>query len=136
MKNNMCGNRKAGANIRRLMLAVVFVSVFFTFGFCVAAADSSAPEFKDYSDLAGKRVSMLTGAPFEDLVRSKVPDVGEFSYYNSIADMILALQNDKTDAILLNNAVVTLALNRNEDIALFPQDLQDGIRDEEHRRIF
>ena len=127
MENNTYGNRKVGVNIRRLILAVMLLSAYFAFGFSMAAADSSAPEFKDYSDLAGKRVSMLTGAPFEDLVRSKVPDVGEFSYYNSMADMILALRSDKTDAILLNNAVVTLALNRNEGIALFPKDLQDGM---------
>ena len=60
---------------------------------------------------------MLTGAPFEELVRSKVPDVGDFSYYNSMPDMILALKNNKTDAILMNNAVADLALNRNQDLA-------------------
>ena len=41
--------------------------------------------------------------------------------------MILALRNNKTDAILMNNAVVSLALNRNEDMALFPEDLKDGV---------
>lgn len=84
--------------IRLLLLAVLFAAVSFMASLCVVWADS--PEFDDYSDLSGKRVSMLTGAPFEDLVRSKVPDVGEFSYYNSMPDMILALKNDKTDAIL------------------------------------
>jgi len=81
--------------IRLLLLAVLFAAVSFMASLCVVWADS--PEFDDYSDLSGKRVSMLTGAPFEDLVRSKVPDVGEFSYYNSMPDMILALKNDKTD---------------------------------------
>ncbi len=109
------------------MLVALLVSAVFAVGFSAFAADDPVPEFKDYPDLSGKRVSMLTGAPFEDLVRSKVPDVGEFSYYNSMADMILALRNDMTDAILMNNAVVTLALNRNEDMALFPKDLQDGV---------
>ena len=127
MKTKMCGNKKISVGILRLVLVALFVSICFAGGFSTYAAESSGPEFKDYSDLAGKRVSMLTGAPFEDLVRSKVPDVGEFSYYNSMADMILALRNDKTDAILMNNAVVTLALNRNEDMALFPEDLQDGV---------
>ena len=127
MKNKMYGNKKIGGGIRRQILVALFVSVFFAVGLSAFAANSPDPEFKDYSDLAGKRVSMLTGAPFEDLVRSKVPDVGEFSYYNSMADMILALRNDKTDAILMNNAVVALALNRNEDMALFPEDLQDGV---------
>ena len=101
--------------IRLLLLAVLFAAVSFMASLCAVWADS--PEFDDYSDLAGKRVSMLTGAPFEDLVRSKVPDVGDFSYYNSMPDMILALKNNKTDAILMNNAVADLALNRNQDLA-------------------
>ena len=83
----------------------------------------SAAEYSAYSDLSGKRVSMLTGAPFEELVRSKVPDVGEFSYFNSAPDTILALKSGKTDAFLTNNAVGALAVNRNPELALFPQDL-------------
>ncbi|MBQ1820114.1 MAG: transporter substrate-binding domain-containing protein [Clostridia bacterium] len=83
----------------------------------------SAAEYSAYSDLSGKRVSMLTGAPFEELVRSKVPDVGEFSYFNSAPDAILALKSGKTDAFLTNNAVGALAVNRNPELALFPQDL-------------
>ena len=90
-------------------------------------AASSQPEFaaeySEYSDLSGKRVSMLTGAPFEELVRSKVPDVGEFSYFNNAPDTILALKSGKTDAFLTNNAVGALAVNRNPELALFPQDL-------------
>ena len=83
----------------------------------------SAAEYSEYSDLSGKRVSMLTGAPFEELVRNKVPDVGEFSYFNSAPDTILALKSGKTDAFLTNNAVGALAVNRNPELALFPQDL-------------
>ena len=83
----------------------------------------SAAEYSEYSDLSGKRVSMLTGAPFEELVRSKVPDVGEFSYFNNSPDTILALKSGKTDAFLTNNAVGALAVNRNPELALFPQDL-------------
>ena len=83
----------------------------------------SAAEYSEYSDLSGKRVSMLTGAPFEELVRSKVPDVGEFSYFNNAPDTILALKSGKTDAFLTNNAVGALAVNRNPELALFPQDL-------------
>lgn len=83
----------------------------------------SAAEYSEYSDLSGIRVSMLTGAPFEELVRSKVPDVGEFSYFNSAPDTILALKSGKTDAFLTNNAVGALAVNRNPELALFPQDL-------------
>ena len=88
---------------------------------------SSVAEFQSFSELSGKRVSMLTGAPFEELVSSKVPGVGEFSYYTTMADMMLALRTNKTDAILMNNAISVLAVNRNTDLALFPENLQDGV---------
>ncbi len=84
------------------------------------------PEFTEFSQLSGKTVSMLTSAPFEELVKSKAPDVGEFTFFNATPDMIQALKSQKTDAFLMNNAVSQLALNRNPDLALFPQSLQDG----------
>ena len=87
---------------------------------------SGTPEITDYSDLSGKAVSMLTGAPFEEMVRSKVPDVGELSSYNNMPDILLALKSGKTDAFLINNAIATLAVNRDAELALFPQSLQDG----------
>ena len=69
---------------------------------------------------------MLTGAPFEELVKSKAPDVKEFSYFSNTPDMVLALKSAKTDAVLINNAIATLAVNRDPGIAMFPQTLQDG----------
>ncbi len=85
------------------------------------------PEFSEFSSLSGRTVSMLTGAPFEELVRSKAPDVGSFSYFNHMSDMLLALKSGKTDAVLLNNAVAQLAVNRNPETALLPQSLQDSM---------
>ncbi len=91
-------------------------------------SDSTAPEtITDFSDLAGKRVSMLTGAPFEELVLSKAPDVGEFTYFNNNPDMLLALESGKTDVVLTNNAIADLAVNRNDQFVLFPQSLKDGV---------
>ncbi len=87
---------------------------------------TAIPEYKDFSELSGKTVSMLTGVPFEDVIRSKVPNIGGFSYYNTITDIILALKSGKTDACLNNNAVAQLAVNRDPEIALFPKNLQDS----------
>ena len=84
-------------------------------------------EYTSYADLSGKTVSMLTGAPFEELVRSNAPDVGEFTYFNNTPDMLLALEAGKTDAVLINNAIAELAVNRDPGLALFPQNLQDGV---------
>ena len=91
-------------------------------------ADASArkAELTDYADLSGKTVSMLTGAPFEELVKSKAPDVAEFTTYNATPDMLLALKSYKTDAVLINNAIAALAVNRDPALAHFPKNLQDG----------
>ena len=91
-----------------------------------SAATASQPEYTQFSDLSGKTVSMLTGAPFEELVKSKNPAVGEFTFFNSTPDMLLALQSRKTDAILTNNAIAALAVNRNHALAHFSQELKGG----------
>ena len=97
----------------------------------IAAAEAvpteAGPEYSTFEELSGKKISMLTGAPFEELVRSKVPDVGAFSSYNSTPDMILALKSGKTDAFLSNNAVAALVVNRNPELAVFPHDLNTGV---------
>ena len=79
---------------------------------------------------------MLTGAPFEELVKSKAPDVGEFTSYTSTPDMLLALKAGKTDAMLTNNAIGQLAVNRDSGIALFPQSLQDGVYERQSRKRY
>ena len=90
--------------------------------------NAAEPEFHSFSELNGKTVSMLTGAPFEELIRSKVPDVGNFTYFSSMPDIILALKSGKTDAALSNNVVSRLSVNRNPgDLAQFPESLQDGV---------
>lgn len=92
-----------------------------------AAADAAVPEYTEYKDLSGKTVSIITGAPFEELVSGKIPDVGKFTYFTSMPDMILALKTKKTDAVLNNNAIASLIVNRNPDLELFPQSLQDSV---------
>lgn len=91
-----------------------------------ASQAEASPEFTDFSDLKGKRISMLTGAPFEELVRSKAPDIGNVTYLNSTSDLIQALKSNKTDAFLMNNAIAQLMINKDDELALFPQSLQDG----------
>ena len=92
-----------------------------------AANVAPGPEYTEYTDLSGKTVSMLTGAPFEELVLSKAPDVGEFTFFTGMPDMILALKAKKTDAVLNNNAIASLAVNRDPELELFPQSLKDGV---------
>ncbi|ETP73124.1 amine acid ABC transporter, permease protein, 3-TM region, His/Glu/Gln/Arg/opine family [Lachnospiraceae bacterium JC7] len=84
---------------------------------------SKEPEYSTFDELNGKTISMLNGAPFESLIASKVKSAGEYTYFASMADMMLALKTHKTDAGFMNNAVAELAVNRDEDLALFPLNL-------------
>ena len=72
------------------------------------------PEFTDFSELDGKVVGLLTGAPFEKLVLSKAPGVKAFQYFSNMAAMEMALKAGKIDALFMNNAVSTLACNKDE----------------------
>ena len=85
------------------------------------------PEFTKFEELSGKNIGMITGAPFEELISSKVPDVNEYSYYSSNADMTLALRAGKIDAYLMNNAVGDLIHNTEKDICRFPIDLKEAV---------
>lgn len=84
------------------------------------------PEFSDFSDLSGKNVATLIGGPSETIITNKAPNVGKIAYYNSVPDMIQALKTKKVDAFLANNAMVSLILNRNLDLALFPKNLTES----------
>ena len=90
--------------------------------------EPGTPEYTQFSDLKGKTVSMLTGAPFEELVKSKEAGVKEFTYYNNNPDMLLALKSGKTDAALNNNAIAALEVNKDPGIALFPQNLKESVK--------
>ena len=73
--------------------------------------DAPIPEFSTFSELNGKTISMLEGAPFEDMIKSKVQNPGGFTYYSNMLDLLLALKSGKTDAALSNNAVSRLGIN-------------------------
>ncbi len=91
-----------------------------------SVSDSGSPEYQNYEELNGKTISMVTGAPFEDLISSKVPNVGEFTYFASMPDMLLVVRSGKSDACLMNNAVAELAVNRMGELTLFPEALAES----------
>lgn len=105
-----------------LLAAIALVLCAFAAPFSQTAF-AEQPVYKSWEDFAGKKVAMLAGAPFEDAVRAKSPDVGEVTYFSSMPDMLLALRSGKIDAAVANSAVGTLADNRNPDLILFPEPL-------------
>lgn len=115
-----------------LLILLIIAMLFLVVG-CGSGQNGSGgtepgtPEYTQFSDLKGKTVSMLTGAPLEELVKSKEAGVKEFTYYNNNPDMLLALKSGKTDAALNNNAIAALEVNKDPGIALFPQNLKESV---------
>lgn len=90
------------------------------------SSGEAVPEYATFEELNGKTISMLTGAPFEELVLSKVSSVKEFTYFAAMPDMTMAVKAGKTDACLSNNALSELAVHRDTGLALFPEPLKEA----------
>lgn len=124
----MMRKRKNDLSGRILAFTLVLVLAcgwFMPFQAMAEEGTALKPEYQTFEDLNGRTVSMLTGAPFEELVKQSSPDVGEFTYFNNTPDMLLALKDGKTDAVLTNNAIADLAVNRDPALTLFPQKLKE-----------
>ena len=120
--------KKNVLGLKSFLIAIVLLVpliIGISWGVVIAASDSE-PEFDDFSELSGKKIAMLTGAPFEELISSKVPNVGEFQYFANMPDMELALKSKKIDAYLINNAIAELKANVDEELAIFNEPLADS----------
>ena len=129
--------KKIKTHYRKLIFALIFIAGIILSGLSMGYAGVSAeesggssspdltPEYTKFEDLDGKVVGMLTGAPFEELVKSKAPGVKEIQYFSSVPDMLLALKTGKVDAAFINNAIGDLKANKEPEIAMFPISLGD-----------
>ena len=61
-----------------LTAVMIFAAVFTLPSFAAEKQNKPKPEYESFDELNGKTISMLTGAPFEDLISSKVPNLKEF----------------------------------------------------------
>lgn len=113
--------------MRRKVLLSAFLSILialvalFAPGRIYADTQASGETQAGWEFLDGKRVGMITGAPFEEAVREKCPSIEGVYYFTSTPDMIVALRAGKIDAMVNNTAVGTLASNRNDDLTLVPE---------------
>ena len=115
---------------RRSLITIISLILFSVclFAACPREADaasSAQPEFTEFSQLNGKIVAMLTGAPYKNLISSHAPHVKEFKYFDNVADMLMALESNKIDAYMTSDAVALLATNKDDRIAMFPEPLEE-----------
>ena len=90
------------------------------------AAIAQEPEYEKAEDMSGAVIGLLTGMPFEDMVREKVPDIGGFAYFASMPDEVLALKARKIDGIFINNALIDFAAAHNPDLVKMTEHYLDS----------
>ena len=61
-----------------------------------------------YKDYIGKRVGIVTGSSFEAPTLKFFPD-SEYLYYDSLSDIILALEQSKIDCFIYDEPVLRMA---------------------------
>ncbi len=101
---------------RRKLFQLLSVFVFILLWTLPCTGEDLQPEYNRAEEMGGAKVGLLTGMPFEDMIREKVPDIGGFAYFASMPDEILALKGRKIDAIFINNALIDFAAAHNDDL--------------------
>lgn len=90
------------------------------------ASAEKVPEYNTAEEMSGAQVGLLTGMPFEDLIKQKIPDIGGFAYFVSMPDEVLALKGGKIDAIFINNALIDFAAAANDDLVKMNEHYMDS----------
>ena len=91
---------------------------------CAETTGQGAPEqyYTSVDQLDGKRIALGTGTTFDDLVKSRLPNVS-FRYYNSYSDIIAALDSRKIDAFVTDEPVLASIMKENSQVAMLPEYL-------------
>jgi polar amino acid transport system substrate-binding protein len=85
-----------------------------------AVTDEGEAEYTALRQLSGKTVSCQTGSIADLLVDSVIPDVN-YSYFNSLTDMLTALQNNKVEGVPVDEPVARLSVSQNPDLTMLPE---------------
>ncbi|MBQ9482947.1 MAG: ABC transporter permease subunit [Ruminiclostridium sp.] len=86
----------------------------------VAGSDTSAPDISDYN---GKRIGIVTGSSFEQPTLVNFPDSTYF-YYDSLSDLILALQQNNIDGFVQDEPVLKMVCSEHPGIGYFADCLR------------
>lgn len=78
---------------------------------------SDKDKIKTPDDLKGKKVGVQKGAIQEQIAKKQVPGA-EAIALGKISDLVLALKNNRVDAVLIELPVATSNVNANKDLAL------------------
>lgn len=78
-------------------------------------------EYHTLSDFEGARFGTISGGMIDRLVQGSIDDAEDFTYYNSLADVIAALKAGRIDAAAFDEPVARLAAAKNEGVRVFEE---------------
>ncbi len=82
---------------------------------------STEKKYETLSDFAGARFASLSGGVYDKLLQEVIADAKDFSYYNSVPDIVAALKADRVDAGVLDEPLAQLAAAKNEGLKIFEE---------------
>lgn len=103
-----------------LILMIILISALHS------SAEERLPEYNSAAELSGAKVGLLTGMPFEEMIRERISDIGGFSYFASMPDEVLALKGGKIDAIFINNALIDFAAANDDTLIKMDEHFLDS----------
>lgn len=79
---------------------------------------------KTMADLENGNIGVLTGSNHNDHVKNRLPNA-ELSYFNTLSDMVAALQSRKIDAFASDDPSGRNVMAQHRDIAMLPEMLEN-----------
>ncbi|MEG2094534.1 MAG: transporter substrate-binding domain-containing protein, partial [Lachnospiraceae bacterium] len=86
--------------------------------------DSEVPQYTSIAELSDKVIACLTGSVVDILMDDVVSNV-TFNYFNTHTDALTALQNEKVDAVPLDEPLARLIVTKYAGLALLPEQLME-----------
>lgn len=93
----------------------------------VIATSASLPianAIQSVADLKGKRVGVLTGTMLDQILEKNVPTATAV-YFNTYPDQIVALQQGKIDAIILDTPIAIMFTANNKGVKILPEKVRN-----------
>ena len=128
---NVC--RKGGVLVLLAAAALLFIALGLASNALAEANDQKASaaespdvEINSVKELAGKKIGVVTGTVFDQIVLEDVKGVSkdDILYFNSNAECVGALQAGKVDAFISDLPIAQLATGKNEGIGVMPEIIE------------
>lgn len=81
-------------------------------------------EFNTISDLKDKRIGILAGSIYDQSAKKRLSEE-DFSYFNSVSDLVSAMQSNKIDAFVADENIVRELVKDNNDLGYIDETVAE-----------